>query len=100
MKYRIIIKPQVEKKIKKLDRHIAEQITKYLKKNILENDNVLDELVPLTGNLKGYYKIKPMREYRILASIESDILTIYLLDLEQRKKSYSIWNRLKKGFFR
>lgn len=100
MKYKIVLQPTFNKKIKKLDKYVSKQIAEYIKNKLVENDNVLSELEPLKGNLKGYYKIKPLKDYRMLASIENDIITIFLLDLEHRKQSYLIWDKLKKNFFK
>ena len=86
--------------MKKLDKHIIKQIGQYIRDKLIENENVLNELEPLKGNLKGYYKIKPLKDYRILATIEKDIITIFLLDIEHRKQSYQIWDKLKKNFLK
>ncbi len=54
MKYKVIIKSEVEKQLNKLDNPIKLKILKYIKKNLNNTDNPKKFGKALRYNLKGF----------------------------------------------
>ena len=59
-----------------------------------ENPRIKGEA--LSHNLKGYWKYKPLKDYRVIVEIQ-DVLAI---EIEHRSKVYLILNKLKKSFLK
>ena len=76
MKYKVIIKSEVEKQLNKLDNSIKLKILKYIKKNLNNTDN-----------LKGFWRYR-VENYRIIAKIEEDKLVILIVQVNKRDKIY------------
>jgi mRNA interferase RelE/StbE len=81
--YNVILKKQVKKFIKKLDKSSREGIIKRLKL-LRENPRVG---VPLQRNLRGLWKLR-MGKYRAVYELNAKELIIYILTIGHRKKVY------------
>jgi len=54
----------------------------------------------LSHNLKGYWKYKPLKNYRIIVERQDDELIVLAVEIEHRSKVYLILNKLKKSFLK
>ena len=87
MKYKVIIKSEVEKQLNKLDNSIKLKILKYIKKNLNNTDNPKKFGKALRYNLKGFCRYR-VENYRTIAKIEEDKLVILIVQVEKRDKIY------------
>ena len=86
-----------QKKLQKMDKNTSRKIYDFLKKiNNSENPRIKGEV--LSHNLKGYWKYKPLKDYRIIFEIQDDNLIVLVVDIEHRSKVYLILNKLKNHF--
>ncbi len=83
MNYQIILKNPAKKFIKRLDDHIKKRIIKKI--NLIRQDPRAG--IPFVGNLKGLWKMRD-GEYRIIYQIIQNELTVYVININHRKKSY------------
>jgi len=81
--YDVILQPDAEKFLKKLDKFIQDRIIKKLKE--LKNNAVLG--VPLTANLAGLWKLR-IGDYRVIYQIIHTKLIVLVLRLGHRKNIY------------
>ena len=61
-----------------------------------ENPRIKGEA--LSHNLKGYWKYKPLKDYRVIVEIQDDELIVLAIEIEHRNKVYLILNKLKNHF--
>ena len=99
MKYRVLLSQYTAKKLQKMDKNTSKKIYDFLKKiNNSENPRIKWEV--LSHNLKGYWKYKPLKDYRIIVEIQDDKLIVLAVEIEHRSKVYLILNKLKKSFLK
>ena len=99
MKYRVLLSKYAAKKLQKMDKNTSKKIYDFLKKiNNSENPRIKGEA--LSHNLKGYWKYKPLKSYRIVVEIQDDKLIVLAIEIEHRSKVYLILNKLKKSFLK
>ena len=87
MKYKVIIKSEVEKQLNKLDNSIKLKILKYIKKNLNNTDNPKKFGKALRHNLKGFWRYR-VENYRIIVKIEESELVILVVQIDKRDKIY------------
>ncbi|MBU3716327.1 MAG: type II toxin-antitoxin system RelE/ParE family toxin [Candidatus Nanopelagicaceae bacterium] len=86
MKYRLRFEPEALKEWNSLDRSIRIQFAKKLESRLEEPVVKSSEL---SGELKGLYKIKlASLGYRLVYQIESSELTVVVISVGKRDKSY------------
>jgi len=73
---------------------------KYFLKKINNSENPRIKGEALSHNLKGYWKYKPLKNYRIIVEIQDDELIVLAVEIEHRSKVYLILNKLKKSFLK
>lgn len=78
--YDVVLNENIVKKLKRLDKNTAIKIYEFIEE-LTKNESLQKKVRPLKGNLKGFYKYKPLKDYRILSKIENEVITIFLLDL-------------------
>ena len=84
MKYQIIFTLKAEKQLEKLEKTIANRIKDKIL--LLQNDPAPSGCVKLSA-IDNTYRIR-VSDYRVLYSIESDILTVYIVKIAHRKEAY------------
>jgi len=77
----------VLKKLKKMDRYQASLLTGWIEKNLNGCDDPRLHGKPLTANHKGKWRYR-VGDYRILALIEDDKVTILILEVGHRSEIY------------
>lgn len=96
MKYKVLLSKYAEKK---LDKNTSKKIYDFLKEiDNSENPRIKGEA--LSNKLKGYWKYKPLKDYRVIVEIQDEKLIILTVEIEHRSKVYVILNKLKKSFLK
>ncbi len=99
MEYRVLLSKYAAKKLKKMDKNTSKRIYNFLKKiDNSKNPRIKGEA--LSHNLKGYWKYKPLKDYRVIVEIQDDKLIVLAIEIEHRSKVYLILNKLKKSFLK
>ena len=83
--YRVNFTPEALKQMEDLDKSIAQQVLKKLRW-IAENFDQTTHL-PLTGTLKGIYKLR-VGDYRALYDFDKDAQTIIVHFVQHRREVY------------
>ena len=82
----IIIQPNAKKQLKNLDFTVQKRIAKLID-NLQELENPRIKGKSLAGNLSGFWRYR-VGDYRIICDIVDNEITIYILDISHRSKSY------------
>ncbi|WP_288623337.1 type II toxin-antitoxin system RelE/ParE family toxin [uncultured Brachyspira sp.] len=82
----IIIQSNAKKQLKNLDFAIKKRIAKFID-NLEELENPRIKGKSLAGNLSGFWRYR-VGDYRIICDIVDSEITIYILDISHRSKSY------------
>lgn len=82
----IIIQPNAKKQLKNLDFTVQKRIAKFID-NLQELENPRIKGKSLAGNLSGFWRYR-VGDYRIICDIVDSEITIYILDISHRSKSY------------
>ena len=82
----IIIQPNAKKQLKNLDFTVQKRIAKFID-NLEELENPRIKGKSLAGNLSGFWRYR-IGDYRIICDIVDSEITIYILDISHRSKSY------------
>ncbi len=83
--WKILYKKSVEKDLKKTSKEIQ-----YILRRTIEEKLMLDPIkfgIPLRRNLKGFMKLR-VGDYRIIYSIQKEIVTVYVIKIGHRKEVY------------
>ena len=75
------------KQLKKMDRAIKELIISYIEKNLVGTKNPRLKGKPLVRNLADLWRYR-VENYRIIAEINGNEITIFILEVEHRSKIY------------
>ena len=82
----ITIQSNAKKQLKNLDFAIKKRIAKFID-NLEELENPRIKGKSLAGNLSGFWRYR-VGDYRIICDIVDSEITIYILDISHRSKSY------------
>lgn len=82
----IIIQPSAKKQLKNLDFPVQKRIAKFID-SLQELENPRIKGKSLAGNLSGFWRYR-VGDYRIICDIVDIEITIYILDISHRSKSY------------
>ena len=82
----IIIQPNAKKQLKNLDFPVQKRIAKFID-SLQELENPRIKGKSLAGNLSGFWRYR-VGNYRIICDIVDIEITIYILDISHRSKSY------------
>jgi mRNA interferase RelE/StbE len=82
--YRVQITPKALKQIAKLDRPARQRIERFLKQT-LDRENPRQQGRPLVGAPFWRYRVG---DYRILASIDDEVLIVLVVATEHRREVY------------
>jgi mRNA interferase RelE/StbE len=89
MTWRIEFVPSVEKQLKKLDRQIQQKVLNFLYKRLLPCGNPRLFGKALTGELGTYWSYR-VGDYRIIADIQDNRVTIVVVGVDHRRQVYDL----------
>ncbi|MEE0868266.1 MAG: type II toxin-antitoxin system RelE/ParE family toxin [Ruminococcus sp.] len=87
MKYKVEYTAQAVKQLKKLDKHTAALIYGWIDKNLVDCENPRLHGKGLTANRSGQWRYR-IGDYRLIAEIQDEKITILLLNIGHRKEIY------------
>ncbi len=87
MTYHVIFTEYALKELKKLDPHTAALITGWIRKNLEGCQNPRVHGKGLTANHSGEWRYR-VGDYRLIAKIEDNTVTIHVLNVAHRSKIY------------
>ena len=87
MAYRVTYSAKALKQLKKMDRFDARLITSWIGKNLEGCENPRVHGKGLTGDCSGEWRYR-VGDYRILCTIQDEILTIEVFSIGHRSKIY------------
>lgn len=85
--WKLIFDQQFDKKFDRLARVDQKRILSFLKERVLQHPDPKKLAKPLTGNLSGYWSYR-IGNYRVIADIIEDQLTIITFDVGHRRDVY------------
>ena len=85
--YQVLFSDMALKELKKLDKHTALLITGWIRKNLEGCTNPRSQGKGLTANLSGQWRYR-IGDYRIIADISDETITILVLSIGHRKDLY------------
>lgn len=88
MRYKVQFTPRALKDLKKLDRHTAALILGWVRKNLEDCENPRIHGKALTADKSGQWRYR-VGDYRLLAKIEDDTITILVLNVGHRRDIYN-----------
>lgn len=87
MKYKVQFTKRAMKDLKKLDRSTSALILGWVRKNLENCENPRIHGKGLTANISGQWRYR-VGDYRLLAEIEDNIITILILNIGHRSDIY------------
>ncbi len=88
MAWQIRLSDTAEKQLSKLDRKVAKRIYDFLRDRIAKLDDARSLGEALRGSRLGEFWKYRVGDYRIITSIEDDVLTILVIAIGNRKDIY------------
>jgi mRNA interferase RelE/StbE len=86
-KYQVRFEKRAQKALKKMDKHQAGIILSWIKKNLVDTENPRQHGKGLTANRSGEWRYR-IGDYRIIAHIDDESVTILILELGHRRDIY------------
>lgn len=86
-KYTVDYTEKALKQLKKLDVFTSKQIISWIEKNLIGCDDPRAKGKGLTSNRSGQWRYR-VGDYRILANIQDNIVTVLVLQIGHRSKVY------------
>lgn len=87
MQYKVKLSTAAMKALKRIDRHQSQLIIQWLRSNLENCTNPRLYGKALKGNRKGQWRYR-VGDYRIIANIEDQIVTIQVVNIGHRKHIY------------
>lgn len=87
MAWRVEFDPGVLRDLAKLDPQVARRIVAFLHQRIAQSDNPRNIGEALNGELGEYWKYR-VGDYRVIASIEDDVLRVLVVRVGHRSDVY------------
>jgi mRNA interferase RelE/StbE len=87
MAYKIVPTKKFDKQLSKINPHEAKKITKWLTKNLENTSSPRLHGKSLSGPLSPYWRYR-IGDFRLLAQIDDNIITIFLIEIEHRRSVY------------
>ena len=88
MKYKVSFEKKAIKSLSKIDKRQQNIILAWIETNLVDTNDPKNYGKALKGNLKDYWRYR-VGNYRILADINNDEITIIVLNISHRKDIYS-----------
>lgn len=86
-KYTVRYEKSAQKSLKKMDKHLARLILSWVSKNLEGTDSPRIHGKKLVGNKSGQWQYR-IGDYRLLANIEDETITILVLEIGHRREVY------------
>ena len=86
-KYTVRYEKNAQKSLKKMDKHQARLILSWISKNLEGTDSPRVHGKGLVGNKSGQWRYR-IGDYRLLANIDDETITILVLEIGHRKEIY------------
>ena len=87
MIWKIGFSSRAEREINKLNPKVQERILRFMKSRLAQRKNPRELGEALNGELSGYWKYR-VGDYRIIAKIEDQTITIYVIAIGHRSEVY------------
>ncbi|MCC6377100.1 MAG: type II toxin-antitoxin system RelE/ParE family toxin [Microbacteriaceae bacterium] len=84
MTFRVLITPAAERQLRKLDKPVAKRLLIFLREG-LDRENPRRQGKQLVGSSTWRYRVG---DYRILATIEDEVVTVTIVDVGHRRAIY------------
>lgn len=85
--YSVRYEKQAQKTLKKMDKHQARLILSWISKNLEGTDSPRIHGKGLVGNKSGQWRYR-IGDYRLLANIDDETVTILVLEIGHRRDVY------------
>lgn len=85
--YSVRYEKQAQKTLKKMDKHQARLILSWVSKNLEGTDSPRIHGKGLVGNKSGQWRYR-IGDYRLLANIDDETITILVLEIGHRRDVY------------
>lgn len=85
--YKVRFSERAKKDLKKMDKHTAALILGWIRKNLENCEKPRAHGKALTANLSGTWRYR-VGDYRLLALIEDETITILILNIGHRREIY------------
>nr|DAF98348.1 MAG TPA: Cytotoxic translational repressor [Siphoviridae sp. ctnNB1] len=85
--YRVVFTDKALKTLKKFDKNVSRMILSWIRKNLEGCDDPRRTGKALTGNYAGRWRYR-VGDYRIMAEISDETITIYVVNIGHRKNIY------------
>lgn len=86
--YQVRFEKRAQKTLKKMDKHQAGIIMAWIKKNLVGTTNPREHGKGLTANRSGEWRYR-IGDYRIIAHINDEDITILVLEIGHRRDIYN-----------
>ena len=87
MIWKVTLKDEAVKQLRKLNPNIQDRITNYRRTRIATEEDPRRFGKALTGDLKGLWRYR-VDDYRIVCFIENNILTVLIVKIGHRRNIY------------
>ena len=87
MKYTVLLSGKARKNLKKLDKTVSSMLIAWIRKNLHGTENPRAHGKKLTANFGGLWRYR-VGDYRIIAEIQDEIITILVLEIGHRRDIY------------
>lgn len=87
MTHKVVFTDRAKKELKKLDKYTAALIIGWIEKNLEGSENPRQHGKGLTSNRSGQWRYR-VGDYRIIAEIEDEKITILVLNISHRRNVY------------
>lgn len=87
-KYTVLFTERAKKDLKKLDKHTSSLIIGWIRKNLEGCTNPRQHGKGLTANKSGQWRYR-VGDYRLIAEIEEEKITILLLNIGHKREIYN-----------
>lgn len=88
MNYKVVFTERALKDLKKLDKHTSALILGWVRKNLENCEDPRQHGKALTANRRGQWRYR-IGDYRLLAAIEDNTITILILNVGYRREIYN-----------
>ncbi|MCL2525672.1 MAG: type II toxin-antitoxin system RelE/ParE family toxin [Coriobacteriia bacterium] len=85
--YHVVFSKRADKALSKMDHQVRARILRWIRKNLAETADPRLQGKSLTGKQAGAWRYR-IGNYRVIANIKDNEVTIYIIDIGHRGKIY------------
>ena len=85
--YQVYFSDKTDKQLSKLDKPVKKRILAWIVKNLYNCEDPKVQGKALSGNFSGFWRYR-VGDYRIIAEIVDDVVTIFIIDIDHRSSVY------------